>query len=90
MNNQRRQKIRKAIKKIEKIKDRLEEITEDIDAIKMDEECMFDNLPDWKQTSDHGVASEEAARDMQEAMDEIEYADTNLETSMDRLKEVAE
>jgi hypothetical protein len=87
MNNQRRAKIRKAIKKIEKIKGMLEEVTEDIDTIKMDEECMFDNLPDWKQTSEHGIASEDAARDMQEGMDEIEYSDTQLGEAIGRLEE---
>lgn len=87
MNNQRRAKIRKAIKKIDKVKDMIAEVTDFIEDVRMEEEEMFDNLPDWKQTLELGINSEEAARDMQEAMDELSYADTDLETATDRLKE---
>ena len=85
MNNQRRAKIRKAIKKIDKVKDMIAEVTDFIEDVRMEEEEMFDNLPDWKQTLELGINSEEAARDMQEAMDELSYADTDLETATDRL-----
>lgn len=86
MNNQRRAKIRKALKKIERIKDMIHEVTDFIEDVRMEEEEMFDNLPDWKQTLEHGIASEEAALDIQEAIDELEYADSNLEEAVNMLK----
>lgn len=90
MNNQRRAKLRKAIKQLDAIKDRIAQVSEMVDEVKMDEETMFDNLPDWKQVSDHGLASEDAARDMGEAISELEYADTNLEEAVNLLKGIAD
>lgn len=89
MNNKRRAKIRKVERKLQKLIDLSAELQDDIDAVRMDEECMFDNMADWKQVSDLGVASEDAARDLQEAVDEMGYANTNFEEAMGHLKGVS-
>ena len=90
MNNKRRAKIRKAAKKVQKIIDMTAEVSDFIDDIRMEEEEMFDNLPDWKQTLEHGIKSEEAQADLQESVDEIGYANTNLEEAINMLKGVSE
>lgn len=89
MNNQRRAKLRKAVRNINKAKDLISGISESIEEVKMDEETMYDNLPDWKQTSEHGLAAEEACCDMQQAIDELEYADTNLDEAVGLLEGIA-
>jgi hypothetical protein len=89
MNNQRRAKVRKAERKLQKLIDQANIVTEFIDDIQFEEEEMFDNLPDWKQTAEHGIASEDAARDLQEAVDEIGYGVTNFEEAMNALKGVS-
>jgi hypothetical protein len=89
MNNQRRAKIRKAERKLQKLIDQANIVTEFIDDIIFEEEEMFDNLPDWKQTAEHGIASEEASRDLQGAIDEIGYGVTNFEEAMNALKGVS-
>lgn len=90
MNNKRRAKIRKAVKKVEKIKDMISEVMDFIDDVRMEEEEMFDNLPEWKQTLEHGIDSGDAARDIQEGMDELSYADSNLNEAVNMLKGVAD
>ena len=90
MNNQRRAKLRKAIKKLNAIKDDIDQVSDLIDEVKMDEETMFDNLPDWKQTSDHGLASEDAARDMAEAIDQLSFSTTDIEEAIGNLQAVTE
>lgn len=72
MNNVRRKEIINIIKEIDKIKDKLDEI-------KNDEEFAFDNMPENLQGSLKGEASEYDIELMDNALDNLSEAISNLE-----------
>ena len=57
---------------------RLAAIKEDLDLLKSDEETALGNLPDSLQDSSRGTT-------MQEAIDTLEGADTDIESAIDAL-----
>lgn len=72
MNNNRRNKLKELIKKIEIIKVELE-------SILSDEEMYFDNMPENLQFSINGMNSEESIDKMNEAIESIEEAVESIE-----------
>ena len=74
MNKERRNKIKKIIQEIERIKNNLQTILQD-------EEFAFDNMPENLQSSMRGEESEEAIECISEAVD-------NLEETVDKLSEI--
>lgn len=63
---------------IQKIIERLEEIRDDIDAVKSEEEEAYGNLPESLQESERGEA-------MSEAIDVLDSAYSSIEESLDYL-----
>ena len=76
MNNTRR-------KLIQGIIDKLEDLREDIEALKDEEQEAFDNLPEGIQASERGEAMEHAAYSLEEAYD-------NMDSVIDALTEAFE
>ena len=74
MNKERRNKIKKIIQEIERIKNNLQTILQD-------EEFAFDNMPENLQSSMRGEETEEAIECISEAVD-------NLEETVDKLSEI--
>lgn len=72
MNKERRMKISNTIKKIEQVKEELQEILNE-------EESVFDNMPENLQSSMRGEESEEAINCMSEAIDALDNAIEQLE-----------
>lgn len=72
MNRERRQRLKKWLEDLEKIKAELE-------AICSDEEDYFDNIPENLQGSQRGMDAEEAIDQMNEAVSSIEDAISIIE-----------
>jgi len=68
-------------KAIETISDKLTELQEDLQAIREEEEEAYDNLPEGIQDSERGEA-------MQEAMDNLESAESSIQDAIDYLGEL--
>lgn len=65
MNKQRR-------KAIDAVREKLEELLEELEAIKDEEQEAFDNLPESLQASERGEAMEEAIENLAYSIDYIE------------------
>lgn len=65
MNNERRKEIATAISMIEEAKSILEQC-------QADEQDYFDNMPENMQSGDKGQLAEQAANDLQEAVDSLD------------------
>ena len=72
MNNSRRKEIGQAIK-------RLEDIVGVLENILADEEEAFENMPEGLQSSDNGMASEEAQEKLSDVIVDLEMAVESLE-----------
>lgn len=72
MNNSRRKEIKRVIGMIKESAELLEEIL-------ADEEEAFENMPEGLQTSDNGMASEEAQEKLSDAIADLEIAIESLE-----------
>ena len=77
MNNTRR-------KAIQKIIDTLEDLREDLDALKDEEQEAFDNLPESLQESEQGEAMEHSAYVLEDARDSIDLVIDSLAESIDQ------
>ena len=72
MNKERRNRITKAITKLEEMKN-------EIDEILLEEENAFDNMPENLQCSERGEESEEAINTLNEAIESLEDTINSLE-----------
>lgn len=72
MNKLRRKQITEIAKELQNIKAKL-------DKVLMEEEMVFDNMPENLQCSMRGEESEESIEHMQEAVDSLESAISELE-----------
>lgn len=75
MNNERRKEIAKATGMIEEAKAILEQA-------QSDEQDSYDNMPEGLQSGDRGQAAEQAASELQEAVDSLDGALANIETAV--------
>lgn len=75
MNKKRRQAI-------DKVYAKLEELMEDLEAIKGEEEEARDNLPESLQESERGEAMGEAIDNLEEAINDIQEAIEYLQDAM--------
>lgn len=76
MNKARRKELNEVIKKIEDAKELLENIM-------CDEEEYRDNMPENLQSSEKYERADEACYSMQEAIDQLEEAITNIESAQE-------
>jgi len=76
MNKARRKELQEVIEKINEAKELLENIM-------CDEEEYRDNMPENLQSSEKYEKADEACYSMQEAIDQLEEAITNIETAQE-------
>lgn len=69
-------------KNISKWIETLEIIKSDIEEMKSNEECKYDNMPESLQESEKGEA-------LQDAIEHLENATSSLEETLDELNEIA-
>lgn len=74
MNNTRR-------KAIQNIMDKLEELMEEIEAIKDEEQDAYDNLPESLQNSERGEAMESAVYNLDDAAENVQLVIDALESA---------
>ena len=72
MNKEREKKITNAIKEIEIIKEKIEDILSD-------EQFAFDSMPEGLQSSERGMRSEECIDEMEDAINSLEECIESLE-----------
>ena len=75
MNNTRRKAIKEVMKKLGAIQEDFNLIKEELEAIKDEEEEAMYNMPESLQYTDRYYAMEEAANNLTEAFDIMEYLD---------------
>lgn len=64
---------------IEKIRDKLMDLCEEIEQVKDEEQEAFDNMPEGLQSSERGKAMESAISSLEEAYDSVDSAVCCLE-----------
>lgn len=74
MNNTRR-------KAIQSIMDKLEELMEEIEAIKDEEQEAYDNLPESLQNSERGEAMDSAVYNLEDAAENVQLVIDALESA---------
>lgn len=74
MNNTRR-------KAIQNIMDKLEELMEEIEAIKDEEQEAYDNLPEFLQNSERGEAMDSAVYNLDDAAENVQLVIDALESA---------
>lgn len=70
-------------KQVTKIVEKLEEIKSDVDAMQVEQEDRFYNLPE-------GIQDSERGDEFQEAIENIESAASSIEEAIDYLNEILE
>ena len=75
MNNTRRKAIKQVMKRLENVQWQFEEIKAELESIRDEEEEAMYNMPESLQESDRYYAMEEAANNLTEAFDIMEYLD---------------
>ena len=68
---------------IEKIRDKLMDLLEEIEQVKDQEQEAFDNMPEGLQSSERGEAMESAISSLEEAYDSVDSAVCSLEEAME-------
>lgn len=68
---------------IEKIRDKLMDLCEEIEQVKDEEQEAFGNMPEGLQSSERGEAMESAISGLEEAYDNVNSAVCSLEEAME-------
>jgi predicted nucleic acid-binding Zn-ribbon protein len=67
--------------RIQKLRDQIEDLKEQIDYLQTEEQDAFDNMPEGLQGSDKGQAIETAADHLSDAVSSMEDVITSLESA---------
>lgn len=91
MNNERRKAIRITLRSIDRAKDCIKEILDDINkqiqSIQYDEEEAFDNLPESFQDGVKGDAIQEAIDTLQDSSDVLNLVVEGINEKLDMIKD---
>lgn len=87
MNKQRRKQIREVMDRLEKLKEDIELLTEEIETIHFDEEEYRDNIPENLQNSERYEAADSACSSLEDAESALNEAGDNLDTTLSSLEE---
>lgn len=88
MNKERRKEINALAAKLEELAGLLTDIKDSVESIRDEEQEYFDNMPESLQGGDRGMVAEEAASNLEQAMDALE--DIDLDSIVSYLEEAAQ
>lgn len=90
MNAEQRKVLAEIIDKISEYRDLLENCQSDIEDVKSEEEDKYDNLPDSLRDGEKGERFQEVIDLLDNAISELESADTSIYDCLDYLNEASE
>ena len=75
MNNERRNRIKLAIEKLQNLQAQVESIKDEVEDLQGEESDAFDNLPESLQSSDKGLSMEACIDNLSSAADDLDSFD---------------
>lgn len=88
MNRQRRAALKAILPQLEELKTMIETVTDDLGAIRDEEQEAFDNMPESLQDADRGQTMQEYIDTMEGVLDAL--ADLDLDDLYGQIEEIAE
>lgn len=88
MNKERRKQIGELIAKADSLAQAIAAFREEVESVQSDEQDYYDNIPESLQCGQKGEAADLAIQSLNESMECIESAVSEIESASERLQEI--